>query len=142
MPKILKYTKEQLLSFLQKLNNELKKTPTLKDLKNINYKNKKYNIKYPSSTTYIKRFKSWNNALVLAGLKINKKEFTKQELIENLKIIAKEISKTPKPKDLKERKWAGSYSTYIKTFRTWKNALREANLEKQSSSLKKFTKKR
>ncbi|MEM2139348.1 MAG: hypothetical protein QXM96_04320, partial [Candidatus Woesearchaeota archaeon] len=63
------------------------------------------------------------------------------ELLENLKIIQKEINKCPMPKDLKERKWAGSYSTYIKNFKTWENALFLAKIEKNDfSSLKKFTK--
>ena len=67
---MVKYTKEQLIYFLRKLSEELGKTPTIK---NLNLKHE-----YPSSTTYFKRFKSWNNALSKAGLKINSRgEYTK-----------------------------------------------------------------
>lgn len=129
-----KYTKEQLIYYLKELSKKLKKTPTIKDLK----KNK-----YPSITTYVKRFGSWNRALENASLIINQKKFTKQDLIENLKLLEKEIQKTPMPKDLKNRKWAGSYSSYLKYFKSWDNALKEAKLEKNNFfSLKKFTKKK
>ncbi len=130
-----KYTKEQLIFYLKKLASELKKTPTIKELTK---------SKYPSSTTYIKRFKSWNTALKMAGLKINvKKSYDKKELIENLKILAKELARIPKPKDLKGKKWAGSYSTYRKVFKSWKNAVKEAELTNvTTSSLKEYTKRK
>ena len=71
-----KYTKEQLIFYLKKYSKELKKTPTIKDIN----KNKKV----PSSSTYMKRFGSWNNSLKKAGLTINiVKKFEKKELTEN-----------------------------------------------------------
>ncbi|MEM3374490.1 MAG: hypothetical protein QXE31_04685 [Candidatus Woesearchaeota archaeon] len=140
-----KYTKEQLIFFLKELSKKINRTPKISDLNKKNnlleiQKNKKYPI--PSSTTYIKRFGSWNNALKEASLIINQKKFLKQELIENLKILYKELNRIPQPKDLKNRKWAGSYSTYKKYFKTWENAIYEAKLKKTDiSSLKKFAKK-
>ena len=49
-----KYTKEQLIHFLKKLYGELKRSPTIKEM------NKKK--KFPSASTYFKRFGSWNNS--------------------------------------------------------------------------------
>jgi hypothetical protein len=132
-----KYTKEQLIFYLKKLSVELKKTPTIKDI------NKNKSI--PSSSTYLKRFGRWNNALKAAGLKINaKKEYHKEELLENLKILAKELQRTPLPKDLKDIKWAGSYATYKKYFGKWKNAIKQANLDmgNTTQNLKTFSKKK
>jgi len=130
-----KYTKEQLLFYLKKLSNELQKTPTLKDMN----KNKKY----PSGNTYFKRFESWNNSLKGAGLKINVRQYNKTELIENLKILAKELGRIPRPKDLKGKKWASSYSTYRKYFRYWKGGIREAGITKTgTANLKVFAKKK
>jgi len=134
---MVKYTKEQLIFYLRRIAAELKRTPTINDLG----KNKKR----PSSTTYIKRFKSWNSALKAAGLKINaKKEYKKEELLENLRILAKELQRIPKPKDLKDKKWAGSYSTYKKKFGKWRTAIRQSNIEMTNStqSLKTYSKKK
>ena len=130
-----KYTKEQLLFFLEKLAKKIKKTPTIS---NIN-KNKKY----PSSSTYINRFGSWNNSLRKAGLKLNsRKKYTKKELIENLNQLYKELGKIPKTKDLKNKKWMASSSTYRKYFGSWRSALKAAEIKKSEIlSLKKFTKK-
>ncbi|MBT3720088.1 hypothetical protein HN789_05095 [archaeon] len=130
-----KYTKEQLIFYLKKYSKELKKTPTIKDIN----KNKKV----PSSSTYMKRFGSWNNSLKKAGLKINiVKKFEKKELTENLKQLKKELGRIPKLSDLKERKWIASSSTYVKYFGSFKKALKAAGL-KQSEiiSLKRYSKK-
>ena len=123
-----KYTKEQLIYFLKKSAAELKRTPRIKDMKK------------PSVSSYTKRFGSWNNALKEASLKINlKKAYKKNELIENIKILAKELARVPRPKDLKGKEWAASYSTYIKNFGSWNSALKEAGIAKEASfNLKKF----
>lgn len=130
-----KYTKEQLIFFLEKIAKKLKRTPTISDIN----KNKNY----PSSTTYINRFGSWNNSLKKAGLKLNiRKKYTKKELIENLKQLNKELTRIPKTKDLKNKKWMASPSTYRKYFGNWRSALKEAGIKKSEIlSLKKFTKK-
>ncbi|MFH0875836.1 MAG: hypothetical protein V1859_07905 [archaeon] len=128
-----KYTKEQLIFFLKKLSKELKRTPTIKDM------NKSDG--YPSATTYMKRFGTWNDALTTANLTVNVKiKHEKEELLENLKQLGKELGKTPKATDIKD--WMASYSTYRKYFGTWKKALAEAGLVKKTSSLKEFIKKK
>ncbi len=128
-----KYTKEQLLFYLKKLSSELKKTPTINDM------NKKK--KFPSSSTFMKRFGSWNKALRSSGLKLNvRKKYDKKELTENLKQLAKELGRVPKTSDLK--KWSASSSTYRKYFGSWKKALKAANLSKKSfTDLKHYVKK-
>jgi len=132
-----KYTKEQLIFYLKKLAKELKKTPTIK---NINKKKK-----YPSSSTYTKRFGSWNNSLKKAGLKINsRKKYDKTELIENINLLRKELGRIPKSSDLKSKKWTASYSTYKNHFGNWKKALKAAGIAKtaQIVNLKEFTKRK
>lgn len=130
-----KYTKEQLIFYLKKLSSKLKKTATIKDMAT--------DKSSPSPSTYLKRFKSWNNALRAAGLKLNsKKQYTKEELSENIKIIYKELGRVPMPGDLKDKKWTGSYSTYLKYFGNWNNVLRIAKIPHgRSSSLTSFVKK-
>ena len=130
-----RYTKEQLIFFLKKLAKETKKTPTISDIN----KNKKY----PSSSTYMSRFGSWNNALKKADLKLNsQKKFKKLELQENIRQLYKELDRVPKTSDFKNRKWLASPSTYRKYFGSFKNALKFAGIKKtEILSLKKFTKK-
>ncbi len=132
-----KYTKEQLLFYLKRLASELKRSPTIKDI------NKSEEC--PSANTYLKRFNGWNNSLKIAGLKINvRKSYDKKELIENLKQLAKELGRVPKPKDLKGKKWAASYATYRKYFGSWKEALKTAGINKtgRAISLKEYVKRK
>jgi hypothetical protein len=132
-----KYTKEQLLFFLKRLNSKIKKSPTIKDINQ--------DKDSPSANTYIKRFGSWNNALNVAGLIINIKQgYKKDELLENLRILAKELQRPPKPSDLKDKKWAGSYTTYTKYFGKWKTGIRLANLDigNTTQNLKAYSKKK
>ncbi|MBD3204547.1 hypothetical protein GF327_09730 [Candidatus Woesearchaeota archaeon] len=121
------YTKEQLIHYLNTLSKKIRKTPTTKQMD----KHKKY----PCSSTYRKRFGSWNSALKKAGFKPNKiKRYSKKELIDSLKQLHKDLGKIPKTTDLKNRKWIASYSTYRKYFRTWKNALKKAGIKKKDFS--------
>ncbi|AJF61555.1 TPA: hypothetical protein HA239_04325 [Candidatus Woesearchaeota archaeon] len=127
------YTREQLLFYLTSLSKELKKTPTIDDM------NRKKD--YPSAATLAKRFGSWNNALRKAGLKVNvRKKYTKTELLDNLKLLAKELGRQPKSTDLKGKKWAASYTTYKKHFGSWKKALDLAGVtESRVVNLRKFS---
>ena len=119
-----KYTKEQLMFYLKKLSKELKGTPTAKEMDE--------NKKMPSSSTYYNRFGSWNDALKKADLKLNtKRKYTKKELKEDLQLLAKELGRKPKTKDLKDKRWVASYSTYRKYFGSWKTALKEARVYKK-----------
>jgi hypothetical protein len=129
-----RYTREQLIFFLKRLATELKRTPTIKDLKG---------RKMPSSTTYLKRFGTWNNVLRVAELKINvKMKYTPQELLENLKILAKELGRTPTSADLAKKDWIASSSTYRKYFGSIQKALAAAGIRKQSTiKLSKYGKK-
>lgn len=57
------YSKEYLLNTLKSLSISFKRSPFIKDLEN--------DESLPSPKVYFKKFNSWNNALKLAGLKIN-----------------------------------------------------------------------
>ncbi len=128
-----KYTREQLIFFMKKLAKRLRSPPRAADMD----KDKKM----PSSSTYMKRFGSWNSALETAGLQANYRHgYIKKELISSLVQLSKELGRTPKTKDLKGRKWIASASTFRKYFGSWKKALSKAGLAKVTSSLKTFVK--
>jgi hypothetical protein len=131
---MIRYTKEQLIYYLNKFYKNNKESPTIKKIN----KNKKY----PCASTYINRFGTWNDALRKANLPLNSKTYNKKELIEDIKQLAKELGRIPKTKDLSKKKWAASYSTYRKYFGSWDKVKSQAGLKKSdfrnlSSYLKK-----
>jgi len=133
---MVKYTKEQLLHYLEKFSKEIGRTPSINDIN----KNKKY----PSSSTYMNRFGTWNRSLKAAGLKVNlKKKYDKKEMLDSLVQLSNELGTVPKTKDLVGKRWIASSSTYRKMFGTWNNALKKAGiLRKDVINLKEYNKRK
>lgn len=121
--KIIKsYTDDELIELLQKLANELGRTPTKRDM------NKSKG--YPSYATYYYRFGNWNNALQKAGLEINEVlEYTDDELINYLQKLHEKLGKVPTIYDMDNEKGFPYYSAYLRRFDSWENALQKANIE-------------
>jgi len=116
------YSKNELLKYLIDFSNKNKKTPTIEDFNN--------NSNFPAAITYFDRFGSWNNALKLAGLEINvRKDYTKQELLEFLRNLRKELRRTPMMKDLTSRKNLPEATVFKDRFGSWNRALEAAGLE-------------
>jgi len=113
-------SKEELISELQRLAEELGETPS----RNVMNEQGKF-----SYTQYRHRFGSWNKALREAGLSVNKEHniCSKEELISELQRLADELGKTPIAKDMKN---SGKFSIgpYENNFGSWNEALREAGL--------------
>lgn len=86
-------------------------------------------------TIITRRFGSWNNALLAAGLPTldeirrgsNVPKYTKDDLIRILRDFANENGRTPKMSDF--RKGSPSVSTFFAYFGTWNNALEQAGLD-------------
>lgn len=82
-----------------------------------------------SSNVYESRFGSWNKALKEVGLEIRThQDFTKNDLIQELKRVSEEVGRTPTYEMLDD---FGKYgkSTYERSFGSWSNALEEAGFE-------------
>jgi len=117
-----KYTQEQLIQSLRHLSREIGRTPRVEDFQK--------NAGYPSFKTYFQRFGSWNNALKLAGLKINvRKDYTKEELIGMLRNKANELGRSPIIKDLDSDKNMPDRDTYERHFGSFNKSLEAAGLE-------------
>lgn len=115
------YTKEMLLMYLKKGAIELGHTPSEHEMNQ--FKN------YPSSTTYINRFGSWNNALKAARLNIRKvKQYTQEELCGTLKIIYTKTHRTPTQIYFKHHKNLPTISIFLKMFGSWEGALKIAGI--------------
>ena len=84
-----------------------------------------------SKSTIQRRFGSWNEALIEAGLAIEKrdeKKFSDSELIADLQQVAKVIGETPSADQYDEFGKHGS-ATLTRRFGGWNAALRRADLE-------------
>ena len=113
-------------------NNLLRKLVEIKTKKNRNPKldDLKYFNNAPSSEVYFRRFGSWNNALRLAGLKINvRKDYKKEELLKLLRDKAKELGRSPKIKDLGSKNNMPDKDPYERCFGSFNKALQAAGLE-------------
>jgi len=115
------YTNEQLIEILQKLAEELGRTPTAKSMQE--------RKDLPSDSMYLRRFGSWKNAIKAAGLSMDdfNKQYTDRQLIENLQNIAEELGRTPTASDLLGRE-GPSNRAYSHRFGSWNDALEVAGL--------------
>lgn len=112
--------KQVMLAEIQQLADELGRTPNLQHMNDIG----KFSTK-----TYQRKFGSWNAALEESGLEINKeRNITDQELLDELRRLSEEIGETPTSRDMEELGKYGS-SSYVKSFGTWNNAVRQAGIK-------------
>ncbi|PFJ23928.1 homing endonuclease associated repeat-containing protein [Bacillus cereus] len=103
---------QELLEKLKRVSQELGKVPTVTECRQLNL----------SVATYQRRFGSWNKALEIAGLPIQKKAYTNEELLKILQDRARTLGRAPKCNEVKQ-----SY-TISRKFGSWQRALEEANL--------------
>lgn len=112
-------TKEKyfLIEELQRFQEENGRMPSFEDMRKSNG--------YPNGWTYIKEFGSFSNACSEA-FNLQKKEFTKDFLIEELQRFQKENDRIPLYEDMKAYNGYPSNGMYIKEFGYWDNAIKIA----------------
>ncbi|MBS3155113.1 hypothetical protein J4404_01300 [Candidatus Woesearchaeota archaeon] len=117
-----KYSEVELIRILKQVFKQLGRTPKIQDfLENKNL---------PSPKTYFIHFKKWNNALKIAGLKVNvRKDFTERELLDLLRKKAKKLRRSPKMDDMNSDKNMPSAATYQAYFGSFNKALTVAGLK-------------
>jgi hypothetical protein len=117
------YTDEQLLNHLQGLAEELGRTPTGREIDE---------VEGPWASTYERRFGGVQQAQQKAGLEPNKnageEQYTDEELLDHLQRLAEELGRTPTAEDIHEADGA-SPGTYNWRFGGLRRAQEEAGLE-------------
>jgi hypothetical protein len=106
---------DELIRDLIEVSKAIRKNPTIAE----------YNEhgKYEASV-YMRRFGSWNNSLCEAGLLPNNKQWTEQELLDNLLSVWLLLYKQPTRRDMDNKKISKiSSGSYLRYFNTWNNAL-------------------
>lgn len=113
---------EELLEFLRKFDRENGRSPKMEDFLG--------NPKYPSFATYQKRFGSWNGALKIAGLDINRfTKTTNEELLRYLQEFYDIHFRPPTQLDFNSNPKYPSFGVYIDRFESWEDALRLVGLD-------------
>lgn len=119
------------LEYIEKYNSvtddeiisDLKKVSMLTGKPNITISDYESCGKY-DPTTVMRHFGTWNQALEVAGLQITNKQYTLQELYDNLAEIWLSIGKQPSRRDLSRLGSPISYKAYERRFGKWSNALK------------------
>lgn len=111
-----KVTDDELLSDLQRTSKAIgKQSLTIAEYEQHGHYN---------PTTIIRHFGSWNNALNVSGLQISNKQYTTQELFDNLAKIWIKIGHQPSRRDLSLFQSPISYKAYERKFGKWSVALK------------------
>ena len=117
-----KYTDQFLLDELRRFYDENGRVP-----KQIDFLNQDI---YPSYMVYIRKYGSWNNAIIKCGLKINRhkrKNLTKEFLLSELYRYKTEFGIIPINRDFRYNDDYPSDLNYTKYFGSWNNALKMCN---------------
>lgn len=109
-------TDEELLSDLQRASKETGK----QSLTIVEYEEHGHY----DSTTIMRHFGTWNTALKIAGLQISNRQYTNQELFDNLAELWIKIGHQPSRRDLFLFQSPISYKAYERRFGKWSVALK------------------
>ena len=121
-----RYSDEEILEALRACAERLGRSPTMRDLAD----DPEAGL-HPQ--TVVGRFGSWNTAKRLAGLSA-RRFATREELLDQLRALGKELGRIPTGQDLAARRGsAPSKSLLWQTFGSLTNALREAGFDIPSS---------
>ena len=108
------YEDWQLLHWLKEFAEELGKTPTQNEIEN--------EPSMPSYNTYQNYFGGYNNAVIKAGLEINYRKYSKEELLKILKEFADKLGRAPKLKDFKGNDDIPCKVTFARRFGSYQKA--------------------
>lgn len=77
-----------------------------------------------NSSTIMRRFSSWNNALNLTSTNISNKYYSDEEFVENIKNVWLTLGRQPTRREMNDRNVSQISSTsYIRRYGSWYNAL-------------------
>lgn len=127
---------QEYLDALVAYSQELGRAPSRREVDN--------NPNLPASISYQKRFKTFNNALLLAGLEPNNAPKrvgdNNDTMLDDLRNFAEELGHTPSTREVEANKKLPSVRTYVARFESFNRALALAGLNPSKNSPKKSRK--
>ena len=114
------YSDEELLNFIKNFYKKFNRVPEMREMKKNGY---------PHYSIYFNRFKTWNRAIGLSGLKPKKIVlYTKDDLKKILNVWIAKNNREPKQIDFIREKISPNPKVFIKNFGSWKNAISESRI--------------
>ncbi len=124
--------RKYLLEFLRYFYYKEGRTPTEEDFSN--------NPKYPSDSTIIRAFRSWNSAIIEAGLQVNKfTNCTEKRLLEYLIQFYEENGRPPSIPDFTNNPKYPHFKIYYTRFGNWQKSLKMLGLDIDSMARRGIT---
>ncbi len=114
------WTENEILRDIQLIQRRFRQIPPYKKLSRLGYSG--------LTRAAMRRFGSWNKAVVQAGFIPIKKEWSKDSVIKQLKKVAENLNHTPSMRDLKELDKYDLLNAMITQFGKYNAALKKANL--------------
>lgn len=114
-----KWTKEEVIKWLQYKYKELGRTPGIRDFDK--------DPRSPAKNTVRKLFGNWTNAIREAKIPV-RKYHSKDELIQYLQKLAHKLNRTPTREDLKSDKCCPSLTPFVEKFKGYTSACLRAGL--------------
>jgi hypothetical protein len=116
-----KYTDEFLISEIQRFHELYGHTPTYNEIKS--------NPDFPSPSPFVHTFESWNNALIESGFDVNRKYYTKEDLISEMHRFYELYGHIPIYDEMYSDPDFPSVGTFVNAFGSWNNALIETGYD-------------
>jgi len=116
----IKWNKDSIIQAIQRYVDTFGEVPT--------YATKSTDI-YPSSVTIAKRFGSFNRALTESGFNVNRKYYTKEDLISEIQRFHELYGHVPTQNEMASNPDFPSTCTFQNTFGSWNNALIAARFD-------------
>lgn len=125
MSKTVKYSDEQVIAQIRELASDIGRCPYVKDYKDSGLR--------PTYEALKKRWGSWEKILAAAGLqpagkRLQKKQYTDTDLIEQVYDLAKRLDRTPTMAEFDADPDTVARLTIVKRFGSWRNFVIMAGL--------------
>ncbi|WP_434576979.1 homing endonuclease associated repeat-containing protein [Thermoanaerobacterium thermosaccharolyticum] len=115
----MRYSDEELIRYLKELYTELGRTPRKRDLKKYSY------------DAYRKHFGSFNNALIKAGLSVNRRFYSDADILGWIQNFYKTNGRSPYESEF--IKLFGDFTLFTRRWGTWSNTLKAAKVPVRAS---------